>query len=81
MSKYSWIEELVRNNEYDEAYEEYSKIIHSVNLCCLNKLGGNSRIELSHKEYAGGCAKHTRNHKWERCVNPSYFVIYDIGRS
>ena len=31
MSKYSWIEELVRNNEYDKAYEEYCKIIETNN--------------------------------------------------
>ena len=31
MSKYSWIEELVRNNEYDEAYEEYCKVIEQNN--------------------------------------------------
>ena len=28
MSKYSWIEELVVNNQYEEAYDEYSKIIN-----------------------------------------------------
>ena len=29
MSKYSWIEELVTNNQYEEAYDEYSKIIEA----------------------------------------------------
>lgn len=29
MSKYSWIEELVRNNQYEEAYTEYTKVIEA----------------------------------------------------
>lgn len=29
MSKYVWIEELVRNNQYEEAYTEYTKVIET----------------------------------------------------